>query len=227
MDSQTPYGWVIVQCTATSKQSKQQCKKDAIPGRRVCHIHGGKSLAGIVAPAYKDGRYSKYIPDRLKVRYEAAREDSAILALRDDISLVDARLTDLLGRVDTGESGALWSKLKEQRIALSVAQRTEDRKGQADAINAILSLIDQGHADYRAWSELQAALEQRKRLVESERKRLVEMQQMITAAQAQLLLQSMLDSVKEHVRDRDILSAIQTTFIQLTAHDDSAVVDNG
>lgn len=30
-------------CQALSKQSQQQCKNFSVKGKRVCHIHGGKS----------------------------------------------------------------------------------------------------------------------------------------------------------------------------------------
>ena len=30
-------------CQAISKQSKQQCKNFSVKGKKVCHIHGGKS----------------------------------------------------------------------------------------------------------------------------------------------------------------------------------------
>ena len=30
-------------CEAQSKQSRQQCKNFSVKGKRVCHIHGGKS----------------------------------------------------------------------------------------------------------------------------------------------------------------------------------------
>jgi len=33
----------MAQCTAKSKRSKQRCRKWAMRGKTVCHIHGGKS----------------------------------------------------------------------------------------------------------------------------------------------------------------------------------------
>jgi hypothetical protein len=41
-----------------------------------------------------------------------------------------------------------------------------------------------------AWADIRACLEQRRRLVESERKRLVEMQQMIGVDEAMLLVRA-------------------------------------
>lgn len=184
-----------------------------------CRIHGGKSLAGIASPAYKDGRYSRVLPTRLRARYDAARSDTALLELREDISLLDARLEDLLGRVDTGESGALWGRLMEARSDLLGAKRAADMKAQAEALNLILELISEGHADYRAWGELASVLEQRRRLVESERKRLVEAQQTMTVENAMLLIGAIGGIIKAHVADRAVLSAITNDIRTLTTKD--------
>jgi hypothetical protein len=206
------------QCGAKTRTGGQ-CKQAALQNGR-CHFHGGKSLAGIASPTFQDGSRSKYVlPPRLRKRYDAALNDPALLEQRREIALVDARLGDLLARVDTGESGALWSALMERREELIDAKRGGDTVKQVLALNAILDLISQGHADYRAWRELAAALDQRRKLVESERKRLVEMQQVMTSEQAMLLMNALLMAVKANVSDRGALSAIQTEFIRLTTHD--------
>lgn len=215
-----------MECGAQKRKSGEPCRAKAMANGR-CRIHGGKSLAGIAAPGYKDGRYSKVLPKRMREAYAQALDDPQLLEQREQIAVLDARLLDLLGRVDTGESGALWQKLMQARMDLIAAKQGGDTVGQIVALNAILDLIGQGHADYRAWGELQSVLEQRKRLVESERKRLVEMQQMVTSQQAMGLITAIIESVKRNVTDRAALAAIQTDFIRLTTRDDRAIVDVG
>lgn len=207
-----------MECGARKRKSGDLCRAKAMANGR-CRIHGGKSLAGIAAPSYKDGRYSKALPQRMREAYTRAIDDPQLLEQREQIAVLDARLLDLLGRVDTGESGALWEQLKKRRMELQAAQKGNDAPGQVIALRAIMELIDQGHADYRAWGELQAVLEQRKRLIESERKRLVEMQQMVTSQQAMGLISALLESVRRNVTDRDALAAIQSDFIQLTTRE--------
>lgn len=206
-----------MQCTARSKQSGAQCKKDAVSGRTVCHIHGGKSLAGLASPRLSHGRYSRVLPARLSARYEEARQDMALLELRDEIGLVDSRIVDLLARIDTGESGAIWQALKAAYTDLLRAKH--DPAKAALALNAIGDLITRGHADYAAWNEIAAVLEQRRRLVESERKRLIELRDTITSGQAMVLVTALLSSIKEHVTDRQALSRIQNDFIRLTTQE--------
>src|SRR5215813_8022692 len=99
-----------MQCSAHSKRSHEQCKRPATPGRHVCHIHGGKTPAGIAAPRFKHGRYSKYLPTRMLPSYRKALQDQS-LTIFGEIALLQARIDDLLQRVDTGESGKLWADL--------------------------------------------------------------------------------------------------------------------
>ena len=192
------------------------CKQAALPNGR-CHYHGGKSPAGIASGTYKTGRYSRYLPARLAGRYAEAQADGALLELRDDIALTDARLADLLGRVDSGESGALWQRLMEARLELLAYRRAGDTAKTAATLNLILELIGQGQSDYRAWGEIAAVLEQRRRLVESERKRLIELQQTITVERAMLLIGAIGGIIKAHIHDRDILAKISTDISALVA----------
>ena len=171
-------------------------------------MHGGNAVRGIASGTFKTGRYSKHLPSRLAAQYIAAESDPRLLELRDEVALTDARLADLLSRVDTGESGALWAQLKQARADLLLAQRASDKAKQVEALNLIIDTISQGHADYRAWAEIGGVIEQRRKLVESERKRLIEMQQTLTVERAMLLIGAISGVIKAHVHDRTTLAAI-------------------
>lgn len=205
------------ECGAKTRQGGV-CKQPALPNGR-CHYHGGKSLAGLASPTYQTGRYSKALPARLAARYATAEADPRLLELRDEVALTDARLADLLGRVDTGESGALWQALQTLRMDVLAARRVGDTVRQAAALNALLDTIGQAHADYRAWTEIGGVLEQRRRLVESERKRLVEMQQTLTVEKAMLLIGAIGGIIKAHVQDRHVLAAISNDIQSLVSAD--------
>ena len=208
------------ECGAKTRQGGV-CKQPALPNGR-CHYHGGKSLAGLVSPTYQTGRYSKVLPARLAGRYAEAQADAALLELRDDVALTDARLADLLGRVDTGESGALWQALQALRLDVIAYKRAGDTVKMAEALNALLDTIGQAHADYRAWAEIGAVLDQRRRLVESERKRLVEMQQTLTVEKAMLLVGAIGGIIKAHVDDRSVLAKISADISALVAAEPGA-----
>lgn len=210
----------MAQCTAKSKRSGQQCKRHAVAGKTKCHIHGGKSLSGAASPNFKTGRYSKYLPARLAERYQESQTDPQLLALRDEVALVDSRLAELLGRVDTGESRKCWQEAQDAFGELRKARADSNAKGFAAAMAGLESALQIGN-DYAVWDEISATIDLRKRLVESERKRLVEMQNMITSERAMVLLATVADIIRTHVTDRNTLTAISGEFRKL------AVVEPG
>jgi hypothetical protein len=179
-----------------------------------CRMHGGTSLAGVASPTLTTGRYSKYLPERLLERYQDAAQDADLLAMRQELALLDARLADVLQRVDTGESGALWKNVQD---AFRDFERERNSEREFVAWKRLASTIQDGMADYAAWQEVGRLIDQRQRLAESERKRLVDMRQMITAERAMVLLAAITDTIRRHVSDRSTLAAISADLARLAA----------
>lgn len=215
----------MAQCKAKSKQSGVRCKKHAVRGKRVCHIHGGLTPGGIASANYKDGRYSKFLPDRLAGRYKEAVNDPTLLELSHEVALLDSRLSDLLKRVDSGEAGHLWKSVKKTWGDLTVAIRSQDADEQQKLGLKLDMLIQKGNDDYEAWNEIKSTIEQRRRLVESERKRLVDAQQYVTAVQAMNMMSQILLIIKDNVTDIKTLSAISSGINQIVSRQN--VVDAG
>jgi hypothetical protein len=211
----------LMQCTAKSKQSGQQCKRQAVTGGTKCYIHGGASPSGIASPSFKHGRYSKNLPERLAAKYGEALSDTKLLELRDEIALVGTRLAELVERIDTGESAQRWKALQTAYVNLQDATRSGDKVKFLTAMAALGSAIEAGGQDYATWREIAELMEQRRKLVESEHKRLVAMQQMITAEQALTLLAVITDTVRKHVSDPAALAAISADFRALTVTEPS------
>ncbi len=191
-----------MQCQAKAKRTGQQCTRHAVTGYEVCVVHGGKTPRGVASAALKHGRYSRSLPTRLVARYEEAQQDERLLELQDEIALIDARLSEVLGRVNTGESGRIWAALLAAKRDYHKAKNGVDKFA---ALSALLDLIDEGAADEAAWLDVRSLIEQRRRLVESERKRTVELQQNLNVERALLLLgaaaKELRDSVLKHCQD--------------------------
>jgi hypothetical protein len=168
-------------------------------------MHGAKSLGGIASPIYTNGRYSTYLPGRLIERYTPGIGDERLLELGDEIALIDSRLADLLSRVDSGENGSLWASLFK---AWEKYNRASDTLDSLKARSDIDALFEAAESDYLAWGEIHALIDQRRRMVESERKRLVEIQQMITAKEAMTLIAAIQGIVLEHVTDKTTIRNI-------------------
>jgi hypothetical protein len=179
-----------------------------------CHKHGGATPSGFGLPQTVTGRYSKHLPTRLAARYQSALEDAELLTLRDEVALLDARLTEVLGRVDSGESGRLWEQVQK----LWRQSRTGPPEKRLDADAELSDIINQGVSDAMAWAEVRDLIDQRARLVANERQRLVQLQQTITAEQAVALMAAITATIREHVHDRTALAAISAEFARLGAH---------
>lgn len=198
-------------------------------------MHGGATPNGVALPQFVAGRQSKNLPSRLAVRYQESLADSDLLALRSEMALTDARLDDLLGRVDTGEAGETWKSLRLTFAAGAKALLTwNEKRGTVDGEKAkddfflawetVGILIAEGAQDYQAWDEVHKMVEQRRRLAETETKRLEKMGQMITADRAMNLIGAMLGLVRENVTDRNVLSKIAAGLDRLAAEADGAGV---
>lgn len=205
-----------MQCQAKAKHSGAQCRRRAVTGMRVCQVHGGVTPKGPASPHWTSGRHSKILPKRLLDDYLVARDDPDKLVLEDELALIDSRINDLLGRVDSGESGQLWTALRKTVRELEAAQRARDTVGVAAAVTTLVDTIKRGHGDVAAWRDVTDLIERRRRLVDAERKRLVAAQQMIGIEEALALMGLLVEAVRKHVRDDGALRAVTAEFARLT-----------
>jgi hypothetical protein len=192
-----------MECGAQKRGGKGICKARAMENGR-CRIHGGKSLVGVASGQFVHGRHSKYLPVRLASTYAASIADPDLLAMRSELALLDSRLSDVLEGIGNSESGELWKRLKE-------AMREHDKAKEGDkaeAFGRIRWLINEGYQEYMSWMEVRHIIEDRRRVADSERGRLKDLQQMITAERAMVFVSAVVDAVRRHVDDRDVLAAI-------------------
>ena len=188
-------------------------------GKRVCTVHGGLTPGGIASPHFKTGRHSKHLPERMAEKYKESINDPELLALDAEISLVDARLEDLLSRVDTGESGALWKTAQSVFYDFRNANASGDQDKMTVALTELNRILNLGVDDYKAWDEIGNMLEQRRKLSESERKRRMDMEVVITVERQMVLLGAVVALIKENVTDRKSLQAISTGLGELVSHE--------
>lgn len=214
-------------CTARSKRTGQPCRQPAMRGKTVCRLHGGKSLAGPASPTWIDGRHSKVLPQRLLADYQATLADPERLTLTAELAIVDARLADVLRRVDAGESGRLWRLLRQSWRDFEAARDAGDGAAAAQALSAHGQLLARGHGDWAAWQDALLLIGQRKSLAESERKRAVEAQQVIGVEVAMGLLAQLVDAVTRHVREDAVLRAIVDEYARLVGRPSPAALVAG
>ncbi len=216
-------------CTAHCHDGRP-CTRDRMRGKSVCYMHGGMSPSGVAHGRFKDGRYCKSIPSRLTETFQTDLHDPDHLVTTSEIALYTARVDDLLARVDSGECGETWNSLRATFSASQKALDKWNRCGETatgleakqdffQAHETIGALIAEGVNDYGAWAEVQNAVEQRRRLAETEMKRLEKAGQYITAEKAMNLMGAVLGLVRRHVTDRKVLQSIQNGIDELATKD--------
>lgn len=197
-------------------------------GMTVCQMHGGGSPnkgrpGGINKKYLQDGKYSKLLPVRMFARYEAARNDPQLLEMTEEINLLDARLSDVLSRVDTGEAGLYWAELQKSHAELIAALGAKDNYRANVALGKLGGIIEHGVQDYAAWGEIAGLIEQRRKLVESERKRMVQMKAVVSIDEAMGIIKAMYDLVKTNA-DFETFERVKAGFMRLVAGAGDAIV---
>lgn len=213
------------QCQADSKRTGERCKARAMSGKDVCYHHGGKSASGIGSATFKHGRYSDALPRGLRESHEAALKDEAYIELRDEVALLQARTHEVLGKLDatSGESASTWKELVRLWTKFQEVSEAKDTTSAGRILSMIGSMIEEGSGHSRfeaeAWDEIREMVRDRRQLAEAERKRITETQNSIRSDQALALVEVLVDTVRRHVHDRQVLAAISADISQFVLAD--------
>lgn len=178
-------------------------------GMGVCASHGGKSLRGVDASGFRTGRYSKYLPDRLLPKYHEALADEELTRLDDEIALVDARLQEqlsILQRFGTTPGG--WERAKRTFRSFRDNTNRGRRAPALDALNELDQIFGADATDAVAWEGVNELIEQRRKLVETERKRLADEDRMISVERLMIMAAAIIDIIRRHVVSKEQRGAI-------------------
>lgn len=203
------------------------CTQRPRKGKKRCDLHGGSSLAGADAGSFKHGRYSRHIPTRIVKDYEQAANDPERLSIDHEIGLVEARLKDVLSRVDTGEAGRLWKQLRTTYDAAIDAQRSGDNVTARDLLSEVGKMIRQGQGDWAVWDEVMRLVDRRARLVETEMRRQEKMRQFVTEDQARTFYRAVILAVRDNEPDPKVRRAIFDAIAHVTGERESGIALTG
>jgi hypothetical protein len=201
-------------CGAKKKSGGRCGVTNVFPNGR-CYHHGGPTPSGIAHPAFKTGRYSQHLPSALADRYQESLRDPELLDLRHEVALLDVRITEVLARLETGETSARWQRARDAFRALGAAITVRDRDLTQAAMTDLAQEIETGGAEADVWAELVKLIYHRRKLVDSESRRRQVLHQMISLERAMAWFSALADVVRRHVPERERLQAIQTEMSQL------------
>lgn len=194
------------------------CQQSAMPNGR-CRRHGGMTPGGMASPHWKGGK-SKYLPTALMERYEESLSDPELVALREEIALIDTRMTELMEQLEDGISPKTWTEVK----ALWAEVRTSRGSTQSTAAFDLFVKDDEHRLiNYqRNWTQILDLTERRRKLVDTEQRRLLMSQQMLTVEQAMMMVTACISALREAVftyadqtTARHILSESQRRYNEL------------
>ena len=208
----------MAQCTAKSKRSGDRCKRSASVGRTVCNIHGGKTLRGKAHPAFKDGRRSKAgrygdaLPERLFDAYTRTIDDPHVIHLTSELALLDARMHELLAQIDQGDPMTALQEIKEAYDAFAAQETKGDVSGMSAALDELRTAILKERPDTGVWAQIIEIVDARRRVANTQRRIIMDEQNVVTAAQAMTLAQTLVSIIRDRVRDPNVLQAIKEDF---------------
>jgi hypothetical protein len=168
--------------------------------------------------AFKTGRYSKYLPDRLVERYEEALNDVELMRLDDEIALVDTKLQDVLEQLPAeGEGPGAWQQLRDAHQRLEQAIARDDANATHAGLVMLSEAIASGGDESSAWRMILVLIEQRRKLVDTERRRLLDEDQVISVERLMILVAAIVDIIKRNVASREERAAVSNEVRRLVS----------
>ena len=201
-----------MRCTAKSKRSGQQCKKDAVIGGEKCHIHGGKSLRGVAHPRFKHGQDSKFTLMRLQDSYERNLKEETILHLMDEIAMTRAMIQEMMNRCD---SSIQWKDAKKSWQAFERAEQRGDQVAMREARREHATILKEGEKDWKNRLEIFKGFDRVRRLVDSDHKHRIDQRMAVTQEQLANHVAAIVGILTNRIKDRKLLNAIISDLLAL------------
>ena len=193
--------WACPECGWSRK-----CTQKAVTDSEVCWIHGAGSIRKRGKPGgrpSKEGNIRRrFLPKRMLETFDEAINDPTLLKLDRDLAVTEGLIVDDIKRLDKGESGWMWAKLKQTWKEFKSAEAKADIQEMKLKLAEVGNLIIIGSNEASLRSELLKKLDQRRKMVESERRRLVEMQQMVERRQLMEFVRAVALLIESHVGDQ-------------------------
>jgi len=236
----------------------QQCKRSAVYGTDRCVRHGGgKPLKGkprghqnfktgeysdllvfkfagqiIAGKVPMTKRYERFIPERLAEKYLESVNDPEIIALNDDIALVETRIKQLIDSIDKDAPPKVWADAQDAFQQFMMFKRLNDTDKAREALDLLEDIMVNAGSEREAWDEIFDRLEQRMKLASEERKRRMDMKNLLNAEQAMDLTSRLLAAVHEGAEEiilddnlrKQLYLAIGQRFARVTGSGNNTVL---
>lgn len=194
------------------------CKRPIMHGRTACELHGGKSLRGLAHPRWNGKDLTKVLPEGMRNDYVAALNDPELLSLRRQIGLTEARIIDLLRRLESHDgqlpvrAAKAWADLK---VATNMPDTPAGRMRRRLAFDAVDKAVSTEVTLAEAWKELRQERDLLRKLKDSENDVLLKEQYVISIERALAMTVAMqqifVKALEQHVISPTERIAVRTT----------------
>lgn len=186
-------------CGAKTR-SGGKCKRFAMPNGK-CNLHGGKSLAGVASPTFKDGSRSAYMPKNLAAIYEQVKDEVA--DLQRNMALNEAFIREKLKTLeDGGDSREIWEKMGKAIRDLKIYMANENYGGVLMMAEIIGDLAEERERYHRTVSEIQGTLAEQRKDLQAKASIELSKARAVSAEQFNTFVAAVLIAIKEEIADR-------------------------
>jgi hypothetical protein len=181
-------------------------------------MHGGKTPGGIASVHFKHGkrsRYLKHLAGQLRDGYRAALDDPELLAVRDEIALLQARVVQLLDELADAVPPP-WAAAVESLNDLVMARTEADRQAKLAELQRIVRQgTDAAAAQGSVWAELRRTIALKAKLAGQEQERAIETQALLPVSVCVGFANAMLLAVKSIIGDGEQIRQVQERVLAM------------
>lgn len=199
------------QCKAKSHWSGYRCVRHCTTTYPVCQQHGSgspkKGRAG--GRPVESGIYSNDLPTDLGARNEIALNNPNLMSLRDQIALMQVRITKLISQLPREDEVAVSIKdLIEGAQMYSTGVETDDERMQVRGLGKLQGAVGTVEADIIQWDSIVDLMERQSKLMNQEAKLRKSLRAMLSVEEATAMILLLKTIINEYIKDPQIKTKI-------------------
>lgn len=189
------------------KRDGGRCRNAVRHGWTVCRNHGAGNPDRPGGRPITIGRHSQHLPKRFLESYEQYLNDTDYMVMRSEIALLDARMGEILEKLDDAVSDNAWMYV---RRALSIL-KTKDTLASNEVMDVtgyLEDALEMTATEKEIWNEVTDLIEARRKVADTERRRITEAQKYLTYDEAYAMTALFVNAVTDLVEDENIRTQI-------------------
>lgn len=202
----------IAPCGAKTR-SGHACKRPGVGAGGRCKYHGGRSTGPKTLKAA--GKYSKDLPTRLAARFEEIVSDEELVALRDELRVLDAFAAEELSKLDDADSSEAWKEALEKAVYIRVEMN--EGKTPRKALDSLIEILQHGVGQVAVIDRWRGMASQRMQLAAQEHARMQKLEAQVSDRQLVIFTAQIVAILNEIITDPNVRIAAAKRLAALCA----------